>query len=450
MYAVYQIYAMALVHDSRVSLGAKGLSGEGYQGHVFWDTEIYAMPFYVLNCPEIARKMLIYRHQCLGAAREKAQKNGYKGAQYPWESAGITDGEMTPRLGNPDLRTGERDMVWTGLIEHHISADVAYGVWLYYTATQDRKFMEKYGCEILFDTADFWVSILEKGPDGRVHICDVIGPDEYKIHVDDNAYTNHMAAWNLDTAVRWYREMQERQPGILENMEKKRGCPYLWKEWEEALSDLYLPGPEKESGVIPQDASYLKLRQIEIEKYKWKTASVLKEYSPSELNEIQVSKQADVLVLFSLLKNRFSEEILAKNWDYYETRTVHDSSLSPSVFCVTACRCGREKEAEEMFRHAVRTDLGDNPHSCDDGLHMASLAGIWQCVVMGFGGVSISEEGALHIDPVLPSEWDSLGFHLIWHGAELEVKAGKDFFEVHNLSKAHKIYYYHKGEKQEC
>lgn len=212
---------------------------------------------------------------------------------------------------------------------------------------------------------------------------------------------------------------------------------------------MYLPFPEENTGIIPQDAAYLKLKKIDVGRYKWKTASILKEYSPSNLNEIQVSKQADVLVLFSLLKNRFSEEILAKNWEYYEARTLHDSSLLPSVYCVTACRCSNTEEAYKMFCHAIDTDLGNNMHSSDEGLHMASLAGIWQCIVMGFGGVGITDRG-LYIEPVLPEAWNSLEFSICWQNETLQITVTKEDFDVKNLTGKKVITYYHKGEKREC
>ena len=196
-FAQYHMQLMTPAHDNRMNIGAKGFSGEGYKGHTFWDTEIFLLPYFIFTMPEVARSLEEYRYLSLPGAHAKAKHNGYDGAQFPWESAWLDDGEVTPEYMGTDIVTGQLIKVWSGFIEIHITADVAFGAWQYYMCTGDQDFMDKYGYELIFDCAKFWASRLEPGEDGKLHINDVVGPDEYKEHVNDNAFTNYLARWNM-------------------------------------------------------------------------------------------------------------------------------------------------------------------------------------------------------------------------------------------------------------
>lgn len=430
-FAQYHMHSMTPAHDSRMNIGAKGLSGEGYKGHTFWDTEIFALPCFIFSNPETARKLVEYRYLTLQGARRKAGENGYEGAQFPWESAWLKDGEVTPEWGSVDVTTGLPLKIESGLIEQHITGDVAYGIWQYYMATGDEQFMLDYGYEVLFDTAKFWVSRLELSKeDGLYHITDVMGPDEFKEHVDDNAYTNYLAWWNIRTAIRCYDKLKEQQGDTLDRLCRQLHLEEGIVKFRHKADRMYLPVPGKD-GVLPQDSTYLTLQDIDLDKYKrGKYGSLYKDYSSEQISRIQVSKQADVLLLFLLMEELFPADVKKASWEYYEPRTLHDSSLSFSTHAILACDMEEEELAYSFFKRACRIDLGTDMFSCNDGIHAAAAAGIWQAAIFGFAGVRMLE-GKLRIIPHLPHTWKSMEFVIYWQGQRLVVSidAGKVVIE---------------------
>lgn len=433
-FAQYHLHVMTPAHDNRMNIGAKGLSGEGYKGHTFWDTEMFILPYFIYSAPEIAKSLEEYRFLSLPGAHKKAGGNGYKGAQFPWESAWIDDGEVTPVWGAADIVTGLPTKIWSGFIEQHITADVAYGAWEYYMVTGDEDFMERCGYELILDTAKFWASRLEEGEDGKLHINDVVGPDEYKEHVDDNAFTNHMAAWNIRKALEYCGLLRSEKPALYKALDEKLGLAALEPVWEDKLSRLYLPQP-REDLVIPQDRTYLTLKDIDLTKYKKQenVGSIYRDYNQEQITHIQVSKQADILIMFLLLENQFSAEVKAANWNYYEPRTLHDSSLSLSTHCILAGDMGNREMAYELFQKAAAIDVGPNMKTSDAGIHAASLAGVWQSVVFGFGGVRMLD-GRLRMDPALPESWRGLDFFLHWQGQKLHIRLSHQRAELENLT----------------
>ncbi len=433
-FAQYHLHVMTPAHDNRMNIGAKGLSGEGYKGHTFWDTEMFILPYFIYSAPEIAKSLEEYRFLSLPGAHKKAGGNGYEGAQFPWESAWIDDGEVTPVWGAADIVTGLPTKIWSGFIEQHITADVAYGAWEYYMVTGDEDFMERCGYELILDTAKFWASRLEEGEDGKLHINDVVGPDEYKEHVDDNAFTNHMAAWNIRKALEYCGLLRSEKPALYEALDEKLGLAALEPVWEDKLSRLYLPQP-REDLVIPQDRTYLTLKDIDLTKYKKQenVGSIYRDYNQEQITHIQVSKQADILIMFLLLEDQFSAEVKAANWNYYEPRTLHDSSLSLSTHCILALDMGNREMAYELFQKAAAIDVGPNMKTSDAGIHAASLAGVWQSVVFGFGGVRMLD-GRLRMNPSLPESWRGLDFFIHWQGQKLHVSLSHERAELVNLT----------------
>ncbi|MGL4904663.1 MAG: hypothetical protein ACRC34_04120, partial [Cetobacterium sp.] len=342
------------------------------------------MPFYTYTMPEVAKSLLKYRFETLDGARKKASINGYSGAMFPWESAWKDDGEVTPVWGAVDIVTGKATKIQSGFIEQHITCDVAYALWQYYMVTKDEKFMAEHGFEILFDTAIFWASRLEINADGVSYsINNVIGPDEYKEHVNNNAFTNHMAHWNLNLAIDYYNDLKKNKPEIFERLNKKLKLDTNIEIIKDRVQKIYLPTPREEDSVIPQDDTYLTKEIIDLTKYKNQehVGSLFRDYSLDQVNMIQVSKQADIMVLFYLLENRFSHDVKVANWNYYEPKTLHDSSLSLSTHCVLASDMNDKEMAYDLFRRASEIDLGPNMKSSDHGIHAASLGGIWQCIV---------------------------------------------------------------------
>ena len=370
----------------------------------------------------MARSLEEYRYLSLPGAHTKAKHNGYQGAQFPWESAWLDDGEVTPEYMGTDIVTGKLIKVWSGFIEIHITADVAYGVWQYYMCTSDQDFMDKYGYELMLDCAKFWSSRLEPGEDGRLHINDVVGPDEYKEHVDDNAFTNYLVWWTIGKAIEYSKMLQEEKPELYVKLDEKLGLAALREKWAEQREKIFLTQPN-EDGVLPQDSTYLTLEDIDLSKYKSQAhvGGIYKDYNQEQITKIQVSKQADVMVLFLLLEELFPHQVKLSSWDYYEPRCLHDSSLSLSTHSVLASDIGDPELGYRMFRKACLIDLdNDNPHSSDAGIHAASYGGLWQCVVWGFGGLRMLG-GKLRISPNLPKAWNKLSYTLLWKGQKLNV-----------------------------
>ncbi|MCD8014739.1 MAG: glycoside hydrolase family 65 protein [Lachnospiraceae bacterium] len=443
-FAQYHMRLMLPAHDSRMNIGAKGLSGEGYRGHCFWDTEIFLLPYYAFTQPEAARKLEEYRYYSLPGAHAKAKHNGYQGAMFPWESAWLDDGEVTPEYQDVDIITGLPIKVWSGFIEQHITADVAFGVWQYYAITGDQDYMDRYGYELIFDTARFWVSRLEDKcrqihesvnpetgvtefsetvtDDGLYHICDVVGPDEYKEHKTDNAFTNYLAVWNIRKAMEYYEQLREGNPALFAALNQKLDLDAYYQQWVSKVDKVFLPVPN-ECGVLPQDSTYLTLKDIDLSKYKAQdfVNGLFRDYNLTQINQIQVSKQADVLVLFFLLEDLFPHEVKAATWEYYAARTLHDSSLSLCTHAVLAADMREMDQAYDFFEKSAQIDLGPVMTTSDAGIHTASFGGIWQGVVYGFGGLRMLG-GKLRIDPVLPKEWGRLVYTLIFRGQNLQVE----------------------------
>ena len=432
-FAQYHMQLMTPAHDNRMNIGAKGFSGEGYKGHTFWDTEIFLLPYFIFTMPEVARSLEEYRYLSLPGAHAKAEHNGYQGAQFPWESAWLDDGEVTPEYMGTDIVTGQLIKVWTGFIEIHITADVAFGVWQYYMCTGDQDYMDKYGYELILDCAKFWSSRLEPGEDGLLHINDVVGPDEYKEHVNDNAYTNYLARWNIQKAIHYCIQIKAEKPELYARLNGKLGLDFLRRKWAEQVDNIFLTQPN-ENNVLPQDSTYLTLKDIDLSKYKQQAhvGGIYKDYNMEQITKIQVSKQADVMVLFYLMEDLFPKEVKLASWDYYEPRCLHDSSLSLSTHSVLASDIGDPELGYQMFEKACLIDLDNaNPHSSDAGIHAASYGGLWQCVVYGFGGLRMLG-GKLRISPNMPKAWNKLRYTILWKGQKLAVTATADSVDIVN------------------
>lgn len=437
-FAIYHLTVMSPVFDNRMNIAAKGLSGIGYKGHTFWDTEIFMLPYFIFTAPEEAKSLIEYRYNSLDAARRHAKERGFDGAMFPWEAAWITDGETTP----PQYLTGQ--------IEYHITADVAVGVYSYYVVTGDEEFMDRCGYELLFETAKFWATRLEYNEElDRYEIKNVIGPDEYKEQVDNNAYTNYLAQYNLQLAIRYARRLKEEKPEVYGRLNEKCGLDSALDLFVSRVDKIYLPR-ENEEGLVPQDDTYLTLKDIIPLIPEGKTLSE----DPHEshnicwknggLPKVMMSKQADVMLLMYLFEDHFTSEIKKKNFYFYEKRCVHDSSLSLSTYSALAADLGEKETAYRLFSRAERIDLGPVMWSSHEGIHSASLGGIWQCVVFGFLGVRRYGE-ELRVEPHLPDEWRGATAHIYWHGSRLEITATKEKLTVVNESAGTKVDILHRG-----
>ncbi|MFC6177735.1 glycosyl hydrolase family 65 protein [Companilactobacillus huachuanensis] len=429
-YAQYQLVANVPCDYSK-NIGAKGMTGEGYKGHAFWDTEIFMMPFFRLNIPSYAHNLLIYRYLNLIGAQKKAHQGGYKGAQYPWEAAMPEDAESAPLWGSADIITGEPMKILSGSTEIHVTSDVAFGVYQYIKNTGDYAFAKRMGYEIILQCAQFWASrVTWNSVKNSFEILDVIGPDEYKEHADNNAFTNYMAHWCMRKGAEVITDLRQNDLLTYNHLNKKFNLKQLVKELIEKASMMYLPEPNGD-GIIPQDDNYLSYKKINVNKYRMSdsTSEIFKDFDLKQLDKIQVTKQADVLLLLLLFEGNFSKKIIKKNWDYYEPKTIHDSSLSFSTHAILANDIGLYGKAFDYFEKNCQIDLGTNMNSSVKGVHMAGLAGTWKIVIEGFGGVRLVKDG-LQIQPHIPSTWKSLKYSFVWKGIKINVLVTHGCFSV--------------------
>lgn len=423
-FALYHLNIMVKHDDNRVGIGAKALTGEGYKGHSFWDTEMFILPYFTFTRPETARTLLEYRYKNLYGAHLKAKENGYEGAMYPWECAWVDDGEVTPLYAGTDVVTGKVTKCWTGQIEHHISSDIAYAVEQYFLVTGDQDYMDQYGYEIIIDTALFWSSRIQYVSEkDRYEILDVIGPDEYKEHVDNNAYTNYMAHYNMTKAIQILEDLRINRPEILKKINTKLNIKYIENKLKSCVEKLYLPEPNNDK-IIPQSDQYLQLKPLNLEKYKHseEVLTIYNDFNMEQLNTYMVSKQADTVMLLFLQNALFDDEIKKKNFIFYEDKTLHDSSLSKCIHAILANDFGLYEMAWDLYEKALKIDLGPQMKSSNEGIHSASTGGIWESTVMGFGGVRMENDN-MHITPRLPQNWTKLVFPLKYHGCPLKVTA---------------------------
>ena len=417
-FAVYHLNSAANPADERVSIGARALTGDDYHGHVFWDTEIYLLPFYILTWPEAARALLMYRFRTLDAARAKAAGMGWRGALYAWESAD-TGAETTPeQVIGPDRQVIQ---ILCGKEEQHISADVAYAVWQYWQAAGDEGFLLDAGAEILLETGRFWSSRAQLEADGRRHIRGVIGPDEYHEHIDDNAFTNVMARWNIRRALDVAALLRERWPECWARLSSRLGLDDAeLKQWRNA-ADTMATGLDTKTGLFEQFAGFFALEDIDLTDYAGRSVPMDVVLGRERTQRSQVVKQADVVALLGLLPEEFVGETGAKNFDYYEPRCGHGSSLSRAMHGMVAARLGRSEMALRYFQQTAAIDLADTHVAIDGGIHIAALGGIWMTAVLGFAGLSLHSKG-IALDPQLPPNWRSLGFGVQWRGRHLRIK----------------------------
>ncbi len=414
-FAEYHLISCANPEDDRVSIGARALTGEAYKGHVFWDTEIYMVPFYSFTHPPSARALLTYRYHTLERARERARSHGYRGALYPWESAD-TGEETTPSF--VIAPGGEVIAVRNGDLENHITCDVAFAVWQYWKATDDDDFFLRAGAEILVETARFWASRGRVEADGFYHIRHVIGPDEYHEDVDDNAYTNIMAAWNMRCGVETLQLLARRWPERWNELKSRLGITdEETRSWTH-LAGVTCTGFDRDTLLFEQFHGYFQREEVDLRAYEPRNAAMDVILGHDRIQQTNVVKQADVVMAIYLLWEQFPATVREANVRYYEPRTGHGSSLSPSIHALVAARLNDMPLAERYVRQAAEIDLGNNMGNAAGGVHAAAIGGLWQAVVFGFAGIEVRDDG-LALGPHLLPHWRRLSFPMQFRGNKL-------------------------------
>nr|WP_207393644.1 glycoside hydrolase family 65 protein [Duganella aceris] len=392
--------------DGKTNISAKGVTGEGYEGHYFWDTEIYIFPFFLYSKPEIARKLLEYRYAGLPKARERARQMSHAtGALYPWRT--IAGDECSAYFP-------------AGTAQYHINADIAYSIKLYMEATNDQEYLVKHGAEIVMETARIWMGIGSYDREGRFCINQVTGPDEYTALVNNNYYTNAMARMHLDFAAAIAEQLQATEPAEFARI---AGLAVLDAnepaEWRRAASLMNLPYDEALQ-IHAQDDSFLSKKVWDFANTPKENYPLLLNYHPMVIYRHQVCKQADVVLALLLLSDQFTLEDKRRDFDYYEKVTTHDSSLSSCIFSIIAAEVGYQDKAYDYFMETARLDLDDTHGNTHYGVHTAAMAGTWMGVAYGFAGMRVVG-GELKFAPSLPAKWQHYTFKIHFKGALLEV-----------------------------
>lgn len=422
---IYHLMSTASESDDTVNIGAKLLHGEEYGGHAFWDTEIFMLPFFTYVFPSTAKNLVSYRYHLLGAARKNAIEHGYVGAKFPWESADDGMEQCPDWTIDPD---GTCYPCYVAKYEHHVSAAVAYGVYNYFRATGDIQFLHQKGLEILLETARFWVSRSHYNEeDDRFEIHDVTGPDEWHEPVNNNLYTNFLAKWNIELGINLLNNLELTYPSIYEDL-TNRLCLYKeeLKRWEACAKKIYLPS-KQDSKLLEQFEGYFKLQDIVIEEYDendWPKRPLA--LRTTRARHTQIIKQADVVMLMHLLGDSFDMETKVVNYHYYEKRTLHGSSLSPSIYAIMGLRVGDDSKAYRYLRRAAFLDLLDLQKNTREGIHAANCGGVWQTIVFGFAGMQLNETGDISFNPNLPKHWEKLQFKVTIRGQLMRVTITKE------------------------
>jgi len=386
---------------------AKGLTGEGYEGHYFWDTEIYVLPFLIYTAPHIARNLLKFRYSYLDKARERARQMNQKGALFPWRTI-----------------NGEEASAYyaAGTAQYHINADIMYALRKYINATGDEEFLHNVGAEMLVETARLWADLgfYSERKGGTFCIHGVTGPDEYNAVVNNNTFTNLMARENLRYAATTVDCLRDQEPDAFAALVHRTNLDMSEvQEWKRAADSMYIPFDEK-MGIHSQDDSFLDKKVWDFKNTPAEKYPLLLSHHPLVIYRHAVIKQADVVLAMFLLGHEFSAEQKKRNFDYYDPLTTSDSSLSICIQSIVASEIGYPETTAEYARHAVLMDLADIGGNVKHGVHIASMGGTWMLFVHGFAGMRDCES-YLSFRPRLPKQFERLRFPLTMRGQVLEV-----------------------------
>lgn len=416
-FCIYHTLIAAPLTTDTISIPAKTLSGLGYKGHIFWDCELFSVPLLCLTEPATARQLLLYRYHMLEGAREKARENGFLGAMFPWESTD-TGYETAPKWSYPDPLTGQRDRIWTGENEQHISSDIAYAVIQYWRWTADDEFMANFGAELVLDTAKFWLSRLEyQEITDSYELSHQIGPDEYHENINNNAFTNRLVAWHLKQAVNLLNWLTEYDLQIYQTLFIKLHLPNDFKNQCDQISQrIKIPFSDQETGLLLQfDDFFENLTEVNLKLYQPRTINMNYILGYENTQSLRVIKQADVLMLYALLGDEPDlKPYLRKNWDVYEPLCDQGSSLSPAIHAWIAAQLGLIDQAYDYFIYGATIDLHDLKGNVADGIHAAACGGTWQALIFGFAGLKIDPKGELVTNPQLPPHWHKLSFKIFY------------------------------------
>lgn len=408
IFQMFQTYHGAIMGTN---IGAKGLTGEAYNGNAFWDTETYCLPFFLFHDKTAAKNLLYFRYATLMEARNRAKDLDCKGAFYP--IATISGRECCNLWQHASLQL-------------QASTAVAYGIWIYEKITGDTSFTEKYGLEMLIEICRMLATRGDYNADGTYYgFYGVMGPDEFQMMVNHNAYTNYMGRFSFRYTLEVMERMKKKAPDAYEDIVARvqyEECEGI--DWKQKADRMYIPYDEQRK-LFEQHDGFFKLPHIDVDAIPIEEFPLYDHWTYDRIYRNDMIKQPDVLMFLLLFNSQFSEEVLRSNYEYYEPRCIHESSLSPSVHSILAAQLGKTEEAFDFFKFATRMDLDNYNRNSGDGLHTTSIAAAWMNIVYGFGGLR-ADGDMLTLAPTLPEEWDGYRFHIVYEDAIICVDVSRD------------------------
>lgn len=406
---IFQLYQTYTGRDTRLNIGPKGFTGEKYGGSTYWDTEAYCLPFYLSTTDSsVGRNLLIYRHNHLGKAIENAEKLGFTNgaALYPMVTM------------NGEECHNEWEITFE---EIHRNGAIAYAIYDYINYTGDQAYMAEYGLDVLIGIARFWAQRVNWSANKQKYVMlGVTGPNEYENNVNNNWYTNYIAAWCLQYTKDQFSQLRSNDSEAAAHVASKNNLQDSeLVQWQKVVDQMYYPEDEK-LGIFLQQDGFLDKEQLIVDDLTPEDRPLNQNWSWDRILRSIFIKQADVLQGLYFFEDQFDEDTHRRNFDYYEPRTVHESSLSPCVHSILAAKLGMEDKSYEMYLRTSRLDLNDYNNDTEDGLHITSMAGTWLSVIKGFGGMRV-KEGRLHFTPFVPKNWEGIGFKIKFRGAVIKI-----------------------------
>ena len=419
---IFQLNQTYTGRDERLNIGPKGFTGEKYGGSTYWDTEAYMIPFYLSTAPgEVARNLLIYRYKHLDKAIENGEKLGFTGgaALYPMVTM------------NGEECHNEWEITFE---EIHRNGAIAFAIYNYIRYTGDESYLAAYGLEVLIGISRFWKQRVNWSDAKQLYVMlGVTGPNEYENNVNNNWYTNKIARWTLEYTLKALSEVIDTDPESYERIKKKTDFDLEQESaaWKDIIEKLYFPYHEGEK-VFLQQEGYMDKEQMLATDLAPEERPINQYWSWDRILRSCFIKQADVLQGIYMFEDEYDLETIRRNFDFYEPRTVHESSLSPCVHSILASRTGNEAKAYELYLRTSRLDLDDYNNEVSEGLHITSMGGTWMSVVYGFGGMRI-REGMLSFDPMLPLKWKELAFKILYRGRTVRIQINRKQVRLENL-----------------
>ena len=419
---IFQLNQTYTGRDERLNIGPKGFTGEKYGGSTYWDTEAYLIPFYLSTAPEkVSRNLLIYRYKHLGKAIENGEKLGFN-----------TGAALYPMV----TMTGEEcHNEWEITFEEiHRNGAIAFAIYNYIRYTGDKDYLGQYGLEVLIGISRFWRQRVNwSDVKGKYVMLGVTGPNEYENNVNNNWYTNRMAGWTLSYTLEALEHVMETTPGAYDGIKERTGFDFKEETaaWKDVIENLYYPYDENK-GVFLQQEGYMDKKQMMAVDVDPAQRPINQHWSWDRILRSCLIKQADVLQGIYLFEDEYDTETIRRNYDFYEPRTVHESSLSPCVHSIVASWIGKPEKAYELYLRTSRLDLDDYNNEVSEGLHITSMGGTWMSVVHGFGGMKV-QEGLLSFEPQLPENWESLSFKILYRGRTLKVTIDNKQVTIENM-----------------